>query len=172
MAAYISPCEQYRYWLFRNNEVPKPDSGAALFVMLNPSTADASLDDPTIRRCRGFAKTWGCAGLMVANLYALRSTDPKALWAHADPVGPENDEYLADLARKYGDVVCAWGAIARPDRVARFHEIMESVRPAVRLWCLGTTKSGAPRHPLYVKADQPLLPYTSGLHDEYPESHA
>src|SRR5690606_18576726 len=91
--ARFSPCGQYRYLLTRPIPAPfwKPDAGEAVFVMLNPSTADASEDDPTIRRCIGFAKEWGCTGLTVANLYALRSTDPKGLWKHRDPVGPEND---------------------------------------------------------------------------------
>jgi hypothetical protein len=132
-----------------------PMKSTALFVMLNPSTADAQLDDPTIRRCRGFSKLWDCNGLAVANLYALRSTNPTALWTHPDPVGPDNDDYLRKFARECGDVVCAWGANAKPDRVARVASILADA--GARLWCLGTTKDGAPRHPLYVRADQPLI---------------
>ena len=154
MDALLSGCKQYRYWLTRPVEAMLPDKGTALFVMLNPSTADAKLDDPTIRRCRGFAKSWGCNGLTVANLYALRSTDPKKLWLSDDPVGPNNDYWLRKLANEHMDVVCAWGANAKPDRVERFCSIMK--KADARLWSLGTTKSGAPRHPLYVKADQEL----------------
>jgi hypothetical protein len=157
-AAEISACGLYRYTLHRPCEVRHPERGTALFVMLNPSTADATQDDPTIRRCRGFARTWGCNGLTVVNLYALRSTDPAALWRAADPVGPENDYHLRRIAREYGDVVCAWGAGARPDRVAAFLKLMEGA--GARLWSLGVTKDGSPRHPLYVRADQPLIPWS------------
>lgn len=155
MSAVISPCGTYRYLLSRPSEVLHPDRSDALFIMLNPSTADETSDDPTIRRCRGFARSWGCAGLTVANLYALRATDPAALWEHDDPVGPENDVHLATLAREYGDVVCAWGANARHDRVTQVVSILTS--SGARLWCLGMTKAGAPRHPLYVRADQPCI---------------
>lgn len=157
MSAIISECGQYRYQLTRPPE-GHPDKTTALFVMLNPSTADASLDDPTIRRCRGFAKLWGCAGVTVANLYALRSTDPKALWGHDDPVGPHNDVYLSMLAREYKDVICAWGANARADRVEAAVRIFSNV--GARLFCFGQTRSGAPKHPLYIAANQPLLPWS------------
>ena len=82
MSAIISACGQYRYQLTREAHDQFATRGPALFIMLNPSTADAELDDPTIRRCRGFAKAWDCAGIVVANLYALRATDPAALWTH------------------------------------------------------------------------------------------
>jgi hypothetical protein len=157
--AVISGCGLYRYTLHRPSEVLYPERSTAAFVMLNPSTADATQDDPTIRRCRGFARGWGCAGLTVLNLYALRSTNPAELWKAADPVGPENDDYLRRMAREYGDVVCAWGGNAKPDRVAAFLRIMEGA--AARLWCLGNTKDGSPRHPLYVRADQPLVRWGS-----------
>lgn len=152
MKAIISSCGTYRYLLTRPSEVMHPDSGTALFLMLNPSTADATADDPTIRRCRGFARAWGCAGIAVANLYALRSTDPHALFSHTDPVGPENDRYLHEIANEYGDAICAWGANARPERVEQVVKIFTDA--GARLWCLGTTKSGAPKHPLYIRADQ------------------
>lgn len=155
MGAVISGCGRYRYRLTRPSENICPERGGALFVMLNPSTADAELDDPTIRRCRGFARTWGCAGLAVANLYALRSTNPAALWSHPDPVGPENDQHLEELAREFGDVVCAWGSHARLARVESVCEILG--RSGARTWCLGTTRAGAPRHPLYVPAAEPLV---------------
>ena len=153
--ALLSECGQYRYWLSRKAQSVKPERPTAMFVMLNPSTADAETNDPTIRRCQGFANSWRCNGLIVANLYALRSTDPKNLWSATDPIGPENDYWLKNLATEHFDVVCAWCAKARTDRVDRFLELMEGV--VVRLWCLGTTKAGAPRHPLYIKADQKLI---------------
>jgi len=133
--------------------------GPALFIMLNPSTADASLDDPTIRRCRGFAETWGCNGIQVVNLYAMRSTDPDALWNHPDPVGPENDQWLVSAANDAEEIVCAWGADAKQSRVL---EVMRMLTfGGARLKCLGTTKNGSPRHPLYVRGDQPLIDWSA-----------
>lgn len=123
----------------------------AVFVMLNPSTADAAQDDPTIRRCVGYASVWGRTGIIVANLYALRRTDPAELWKHSDPVGPLNDEYLAELVQQYGDIICAWGVNARADRVAAFRDLVEA--NGGRTFCLGVTKDGHPRHPLYLKRD-------------------
>ncbi|MNM76913.1 hypothetical protein D3C81_887520 [compost metagenome] len=154
----ISPCGTYRYVLTRPSEVVHPDRGTALFLMLNPSTADATQDDPTIRRCRGFARSWGCAGLTVANLFALRAKDPAELHQHAAAIGPENDVWLRRLAAEHMDVVCAWGAL--PFAAARASDVALILRAAgARLWCLGKTKHGAPRHPLYVRGDQPLIPW-------------
>lgn len=155
MSAIISDCGLYRYLLTRETGLLLAEKPGALFVMLNPSTADATLDDPTIRRCRVFAQAWGCAGLAVANLYAYRATDPRELWQCADPVGPENDSRLAALATEFGDIVCAWGKHAKPERVAAVVGILQ--RAGARLWCLGTNKDGSPRHPLYIKQDQPLI---------------
>lgn len=156
MTAIISECGQYRYLLTRPGD-SLSEKGTALFLMLNPSTADATIDDPTIRRCRNFAKAWGCNGIAVANLYALRATNPEDLWKRADPVGPENDWRLRMLACEYTDIVCAWGANAKPERVAAVANILTAA--GGRLWCLGTTKDGHPRHPLYVRGDQELLPF-------------
>lgn len=153
MNAIISACGQYRYKLSRPATSMYPTCGPALFIMLNPSTADATLDDPTIRRCIGFAKTWDCAGLVVANLYALRATNPADLWKHPDPVGEENDAILEFLIRNHETVVCAWGANAKQERVATVRKMFHRLS---RPMCLGTTKAGAPRHPLYIRADQPL----------------
>lgn len=155
MSAIISDCGQYRYLLTRESGLPLAEAPAALFIMLNPSTADATLDDPTIRRCRGFAQAWGCAGITVANLYAYRATNPRELLLCADPVGPENDTRLAALARDYGDIVCAWGKNAKPDRVNAVSAILQS--SGARLWCLGTNKDGSPKHPLYIRQDTQLM---------------
>lgn len=154
MSAIISSCGQYRYMLSREGDLTA-QRGPVVFIMLNPSTADATLDDPTIRRCRGFAQTWGCNGIKVLNLYALRSTDPNGLWAHEDPVGPENDNWLTRIALSAEEVVCAWGGNAQPSRVREVAAMLASA--GIRLKCLGTTKAGAPRHPLYVRGDQSLL---------------
>lgn len=159
MTARISDCGRYRYLLTRPTESILSERGTALFIMLNPSTADAEQDDPTIRRCRRFAKDWGCNGLTVANLYAYRATDPSELWLADDPVGPDNDRQLADLAREYSEAICAWGANAKPERVQQVVEIFQ--KAGAKLWCLGMTKSGAPRHPLYIRADQELISWHS-----------
>lgn len=157
MSAIISTCGKYRYRLDRPGDLTAT-RGPAVFIMLNPSVADAQLDDPTIRRCRSFAQAWGCNGLVVANLYAYRATKPADLWQAADPVGPDNDEHLLQVAAEAGQIVCAWGAGARPDRVAAVTRMLASAGAQLR--CLGVTKlTGAPRHPLYVRGDQPLVPW-------------
>lgn len=155
VGATFSACGQYRYTLEREGDGLIAGRDRAVFVMLNPSTADATFDDPTIRRCRAFAKAWGRDGITVANLYAFRSTDPAALWTCADPIGPENDDYLYVLGMNHGRIVCAWGANAREVRVRAVVEVL--LDAGAQLMCLGVTKSGAPRHPLYVRADQPLV---------------
>lgn len=155
MAAKISDCGQYRYLLERSPESLFCEGAPAVFLMLNPSIADATIDDPTIRRCRRFARDWGRNGLVVANIYAWRATDPSELARAIDPVGPENNQVLRTLAEDHKDIVCAWGANGSPERVEEVVALLTG--SGARLWCLGTTKAGAPRHPLYVKADQPLV---------------
>ncbi len=149
MSAVISDCTKYRYWLERDKGV-----NPLVFVMLNPSTADAELDDPTIRRCRRFAADNGYTGIVVVNLYAFRATKPKDLFLATDPIGLYNNRYIDEAARA-GDVCCAWGANAD---LARAEDVINIIRAAgCNPKCLGTTKDGSPRHPLYVKADQKLI---------------
>lgn len=152
-SAVISNCGLYRYQLDRKWS----DAPLLPFIMLNPSTADAYLDDATIRRCIGFARREGAGGIRVMNLYALRSTDPRAIKNSDNPIGPENDAHLvgmATLAKRDGmNIVCAWGANAAENRVSNvIHRLQWA-----SLVCLGKTKDGHPRHPLYVKADHPLV---------------
>ena len=152
----------YRYTLLRQTGLLE-GRGYGLFVMLNPSTADRWADDPTIRRCLGFASREGWAGFKVVNLYAARATDPAGLVGLADPVGPENYKVLVDHIRGAGEmpVVAAWGATEPKVN----HHVREVFRRLVaqftmdtpRWWCLGVTTTGAPRHPLYVRKDQPLV---------------
>lgn len=149
MSAVSSDCGQYRYMLARGTGPRR-----LIFVMLNPSTADAELDDPTIRRCKAFAAALGYTGIIVLNLYAFRATQPADLWIQSDPIGPRNDAHIEQLAS--GDtVVCAWGVNAKPERVAQVAALLREA--GAKLTCLGVTKSGAPRHPLYVRVDQPLV---------------
>ncbi len=158
MNAVISPCGTYRYVLTRKIPSVLRWVKPALFIMLNPSTADAVQDDPTIRRCISFAEREGCTQLRVVNLFALRATDPRELATHEDPIGPENDSFLRSeilVSNAVGGlIVAAWGANKfAKDRacsvVDNFHQLP--------LMCLGNTKDGSPRHPLYVKSDQSLL---------------
>lgn len=143
-SADFSPCRSYRYALRRTWDPARP---AVLFVMLNPSTADAERDDPTIRRCVGFAQAWGFGGLVVGNLFAFGATRPADLRAAAEPVGPENDRWLAALAREAGLVVAAWGNDGRHrGRDAAVLRLLGTAHS------LGTTRSGAPRHPLRLPA--------------------
>ena len=125
--------------------------------MLNPSTADAEIDDPTIRRCMAFARSWGFSCLSVRNLYALRATDPARLEAERDPVGGERGDAELAAATIADLVVVAWGANASPWRERKAVELLSGAR----LMCLGKTKSGHPRHPLYVRADQSLTEWSS-----------
>jgi len=154
---------RYRYTLTREWVT---GHGQALWIMLNPSTADESNDDPTIRRVISFSARWGVAGCAVVNLYALRATRPVHLWEAADPVGPQNDLHLGlamTTAQQHGaPVVAAWGANARADRVAWLTNWATELE--VPLMCLGTTLGGAPRHPLYVRGDQPLIPWKGQQH--------
>ena len=124
------------------------------FVMLNPSTADATTNDPTIRRTIGFARREGAGRLLVVNLWSRRATKPSELFQMARPGGGRrNDEALRAAADAAETVVVAWGVHgAWRGRDRTVAGLLER-----RLWCLGTTKDGHPRHPLYVRADQPLL---------------
>jgi hypothetical protein len=127
--------------------------------MLNPSTADAVRDDPTIRRCIGFARRWGYGGVEVVNLFAFRASDPRALRGAPDPVGEKNDRHLASVARRVDAMVVAWGvhgALAARDR-----EVLTLLSRWARLLALGWTRSGSPRHPLYLRRDVRPRPLSS-----------
>jgi hypothetical protein len=142
----------YRYALWRVWEPSKP---RLCFVLLNPSTADAERNDPTIRRCLGFARTWDFGGVEVVNLYAYRATRPAALFRAADPVGPENDRYLAEAVSRAGRVVVGWGNQgAKPERLTLARALLHPTA-----FCFGITSAGQPRHPLYVRADTPPEPW-------------
>jgi hypothetical protein len=140
----FSPCRRYRYTLWREYDMFNPSY--VMFIGLNPSTADEVQDDPTIRRCIGYAKDWGYGALCMMNLFAFRATDPRVMKSAKDPVGPENDAWLARCARDAGLVVAAWGAHGSyRDRDEEVLKLIDNVM------CLGKTKEGYPRHPLYLK---------------------
>lgn len=147
--ATISPCGKYRYRLSRR----WGDGPEVAFVMLNPSTADASIDDPTIRKCMGFAQRWGMNGIHVVNLFAVRATKPADMMNAVDPVGPENMDHVARLceaaAQSGGQAVCAWGtkgAFREQDK--KVMKILHGL--AIEPLALKITKDGHPQHPLYV----------------------
>lgn len=163
-SAAISTCGTYRHWLRRRWDIG-PTMG---FIMLNPSTADADNDDPTIRRCISFARREGCGGILVANLFQLRATDPSALATHPDPFGPHADHVLLDVAGESdGPLVAAWGAHSFAAERAAYVTAMIGIHCV----CLGKTKDGHPRHPLYVRGTAPLVPLLEIANAEHEEPH-
>lgn len=162
--ARISPCGLYRYELGRHwgdhvdDEGPPPPG--VTFIMLNPSTADATVDDPTIRRCMGFAKRLGHSSLLVVNLFAFRATDPAELDKADDPIGPENDATIrrACLPSVSKVLIAAWGALGTR-YLTRVNEVLHIVTTEAHrhLAYFGNTKSGQPKHPLYLASNAELL---------------
>jgi hypothetical protein len=154
-AAVFDPARTYRYLLTR---IWDPSRPPVVFLMLNPSTADAFAEDNTSRRCLSFARREEAGGLVVVNLFALRSTDPRALLHHPDPIGRHNNAFIRQSINCGGRVVAAWGAAGvtgdRGQEVARYLRAR-----GVALSCLGRTSTGQPRHPLYVPGDAALEPY-------------
>lgn len=133
--------------LLWDKEKPK-----VLFIGLNPSTADETEDDRTIRRCIGFAKRWGYGAILVGNLFGIRSTNPANIYAVKDPIGPENDAILLKMAQEAKLIVAAWGnSGVYLNRSLR----MRSFFPEMK--CLGLNVTGEPKHPLYVRANQELI---------------
>lgn len=153
VGAIFSPDRTYRYLLVRDLTF---GVGTALFIMLNPSTADETQDDPTVRRCAGFAEMWGYRYLEVCNLFALRATNPKVLAEHVDPVGMDNDIHIAGAVSRAYLTVLAWGN--HGTLFNRGEQVAKSL--FVQSWCLGITKAGEPRHPLYVAATTSLIRWT------------
>ena len=153
--AEFSRGKLWRYALWREWARPTLDTTIA-FIGLNPSTADATTNDPTVTRCINFAKQWGFARMLMLNAYALRSTDPKGLWQAADPIGPDNDAALKRYASQAALHVVCWGVNCRSDRERAVLEVLS--RP---VYCLGTTSFGRPKHPLYLKNETQLERFQS-----------
>jgi hypothetical protein len=157
-AVFDSTAREYRYLLTR---IWDPTVKPITFLMLNPSTADALEDDATIRRLagkNGFARRMGAGGLVVVNLFGLRSTDPRALLHHDDPVGRHNDVFVRQAVSVSSTVVCAWGAAGvTGDRGRKVTQDLAGL--GVSLQCLGRTSTGQPRHPLYLPSGAVLEPY-------------
>lgn len=153
-SAIFSADQKYRYRLIRNWSGEDGDGtyrDPLVWIMLNPSTADANRDDATIRRCIGFSLNWGFGGIEVYNLFAYRATYPAALLTVKDPIGEKNDEYLSAIPvdRK---IIVAWGAF--PQRLAKREKEILIMLQGRNMRSLGYTKSGYPRHPV-------RLPYST-----------
>lgn len=156
--AQFDSTETYRYSLWRLFDGVAACRGTANFLMLNPSTADELKNDPTVERCERRARKGGYAGLVVTNIFALRSTDPRALYAHDDPIGPENDRVILRLAKAAEIVIAAWGVHGQYKQ--RGPAVMQMLRDnGIAIHTLGVTRQGHPRHPLYVPYEQAPVEY-------------
>jgi hypothetical protein len=156
--ATLSDCGRYRYGLGR----AWGPGGRVLFVMLNPSTAAHTADDPTLRRCLGFARAWEFGSLEVVNLFALRATDPRALLDAADPAGMENDRHLAMALARASLVVAAWGAnVSKPTLRARRDVVVNALYVlGAKPHALRVLPSGEPEHPLYLPKHLRPVPWS------------
>ena len=159
-SAVFSKCGLYRYELRRQ----WAHGETVCFIGLNPSTADATKDDPTIRRCIRFARDWGCSGLVMVNIFAYKSTKPVSMFEAAKPksilgsggvdiVGSENDDYIHNAIMKSKITIAAWG---NHGDTAHAQELANKYD----LHCLGLNKTGTPKHPLYVKAETVPMPFS------------
>lgn len=157
MSAIISDCGKYRYRLERHG---LSGSGAVAWIMVNPSTADAKEDDPTIRRVVGFSERLGAGWAIVGNKFAYRATDVKELRTAQDPRGPENDAHLEAIMAAAPLVIVAWGPLAKlpPVLRRRWRTVCQIAdRTGTKLMCFGTAQDGQPRHPLMLAYDTPLI---------------
>lgn len=141
--AIFSPCRRYRYLLWRRwNDKP-----ACVFGMLNPSDADAAINDRTVARCQKWAYAWGFGALFVWNLFAFRTKHPLEMMAAADPIGPDNDRYILSAVANAGLIVCAWGS--NGGYLDRDRHVLALLR-GHDLYALAFTNDQRPRHPLYL----------------------
>jgi Uncharacterized protein conserved in bacteria len=141
----FSPCRTYRYTLWRRWA---EGTGYAMFVCLNPSTADETEDDPTLRRCMAYAKRWGFGAVCMTNLFAYRATRPADMCLEDEPIGPDNNRYLRAMAKRAGVVVAAWG------NNGTYRGRDQQVRRLLHdLYYLRLTIKGQPAHPLYLPAE-------------------
>ena len=153
-SAVISPCGCYRYRLSRTWDGRKLP---LVWIMLNPSTADAEIDDPTIRRCISFSRREGLGGIEVLNIFALRATNPKELRVAVDPIGPDNDQWIREVLHAHSRCVAAWGEHGK--YLGRGFAVLRTLWEAgLDVQCLGDK----PRHPLYIRGDQPLIKLSRG----------
>ncbi len=145
----------YRYTLHRRWA---PGGRRACFCLLNPSTADEYKLDPTLTRCLGYAQRWGFCAMEVVNIFSLRSTDPKGLREHQEPIGPGNDRAIRAAARRADLLVVGWGTHGA--LLGRGNQVAEMLAPICQPVCLGLTNAGAPKHPLYLRKDLVPAPFS------------
>lgn len=161
--AFIDATEQYRYWLLREWDSSLPKMA---FIMLNPSTADANVDDATIRRCINFAKSSDYGSIQVVNLFAYRATQPERLKEKdIDPIGEQNDDYIIDTCSSSDIIIAAWGVNGTLQSRAAKVERLIGIN-TYDLHCLGTSKDGYPRHPLFVKDDVMPVLYKKRIYEK------
>lgn len=146
MSAIFSSDRIYRYTLSREwqRSMFEAKDGYVMFIGLNPSTADETKDDPTIRRCRGFANSWGYSKMVMTNLFAFRATDPRKMMGHPRPIGGENDKYLVQVAKDADLVVAAWGRLG--EFMGRDKKVLRLLKEVYQIG-----EAGYPHHPLYLK---------------------
>lgn len=152
-SARFSPDRIYRYELQRTWDADLPSIN---WLMANPSTADETVLDPTLKRCLAFSRSWGYGSMIITNVFAYRSTDPKKLHTVADPVGPDNDAAIVEVAERCQLIVAGWGEIGGkfPARIRKVQELLRDMD----LCCLSMTGSGQPGHPLYLSsASKPIM---------------
>jgi hypothetical protein len=152
----FSANRRYRYTLVhRWDELLNPGYGIA-WIGLNPSTADEHQLDPTLRRIRDFSAAWGFAFFVMLNLFAWRATLPVEMKRAADPVGPDNDRWIAHWSARCGRVMLVWGEHGA--HLARDQQVLASLDPH-KVFCLERNASGQPKHPLYVAGSAPSVPF-------------
>ena len=152
--AIISKCQKYRYSLWR---IWDRDKELVLFIGLNPSIADSEKDDPTVRRCIEYVKSWGYGGLYMANLFALRSRNPDNILKNKNPIGANNDKHIQELLEKTNFHLVAWGD--KGNICNRNKEVLSMIK---KPYCLALTKKGNPRHPLYAKKNSDPISFRKG----------
>lgn len=175
----FSPCRRYRYALWRewdteSDLVCMPDGGDRGFqylmvVGLNPSTADETKDDPTLRRCMDFARRWGYGALCMTNLFAFRATQPRDMIKAADPVGPDNNMLLLKHAREAGMILAAWG---KEGTFQARDRIVTAFLATYPIHCLGQNKDGTPWHPLYIPAVTKPIPFKMSAAGSVPDGNS
>lgn len=145
--AWFSAHRTYRYTLWRKCDDYLATPGYVMFIGLNPSVADEECNDPTVRRCWGFTRSWGYAHMCMTNLFGLRATDPSVMLAHVEPVGEDNDRALAEVASGASLIVAAWGNHGQ--HLGRSRIVMDALRDR-EIYALRLNRSGEPAHPLYL----------------------
>jgi hypothetical protein len=158
MDALISECGTFRYMLERTWD---EYSRHVLFIMLNPSTADAVKNDQTITRCCNFARSWGYGGILVGNLFAFRSKEPKDLLPVSDPIGPDNEKHLIDLSKRASLIVLAWGNGKIVDKIKKRYPDYKPLKAMgeKKFHYLKLSSDGTPYHPLYLPKTLTPTPY-------------